>query len=158
MSLVRGTDRALKRAEVELPGEVVVDHVDSDAALRLHLQKREIVRQVFGPRGDDAVARPERNRVERHVPAARGAFDERDLVVLRADQRRDGVVDIRDATLRFGRSLVAADGGLVRQMVHHCVEDRPRRQRNTRVGSSPGFPAAHRLGEAGCAQGDRDTG
>ena len=72
--------------------------------------------------------------------------------------RGDGVVDIRDATLRFGRSLVAADGGLVRQMVHHCVEDRPRRQRNTRVGSSPGFPAAHRLGEAGCAQGDRDTG
>jgi hypothetical protein len=50
MSLVRGTDRALKRAEVELPGEVVVDHVDSDAALRLHLQKREIVRQVFGAR------------------------------------------------------------------------------------------------------------
>jgi hypothetical protein len=81
---------------------------------RLHLQEREIVRQVFGPRGDDAVARPERNRAERHVPAARGAFDERDLVVLHADQRRDGVVDIRDATLRFSRRLIAADGGFAR--------------------------------------------
>jgi hypothetical protein len=43
-----GTDRLLKRAEVELPGGGVVDHVDSDAGPRFHLQKREIVRQVFG--------------------------------------------------------------------------------------------------------------
>jgi hypothetical protein len=104
------TDRALERGEVELPGRVVVDHVDLDPDARLHLQEREIVRQVFGSRGDDAVARPERNRVERHVPAARGAFHERDLVPLRADQRRDGVVGIRDATRRFGRRLAAADG------------------------------------------------
>jgi hypothetical protein len=34
----------------------------------------------------------------------------------RADQRGDGVVDIRDAIGRFGRSLVAADGGFTGQM------------------------------------------
>jgi len=34
---------------------------------------------------------------------------------VRADQRGDGVVDIRDAIGRFGRRLIAADGGLARQ-------------------------------------------
>jgi len=51
-----------------------------------------------------------------------------DLVAVRADQRGDGVVDIGDATLRFGRSLVAADGGLARQVARHRAEDRTRRQ------------------------------
>lgn len=34
-------------------------------------------------------------------------FHERDLVPARADQRGDGVVDIRDEIGRFGRSLAA---------------------------------------------------
>jgi len=76
---------------------------------RLHLQEGEIVRQVIGPRRDDAVARPERNRVDRHVPGARGVFHELDLVPARADQRGDGVIDIRDALGRLARSLDAAD-------------------------------------------------
>jgi hypothetical protein len=42
------------------------------------------------------------------VPGARFAFHERDLVPTRADQRGDGVVDIRAAIGRFGRSLDAA--------------------------------------------------
>ena len=115
------TDRALERGEVDLPGRVAVDHVDLDPHARLHLQEREVVRQVLGPRGDDAVARPERNRVERHVPGARGVFHDRDLVRARADQRGDGVVDIRDAIGGFGRRLVAADGGLARQVARHRV-------------------------------------
>src|SRR2546428_10749247 len=53
------TDRALERGEVDLPGRVAVDHVDLDPHTRLHLQEREVVREVLGPRGDDAVARPE---------------------------------------------------------------------------------------------------
>ena len=126
-------DRALQCLEVELPGAVVADHVDLNAHTRLHLQKGEIVRQVLGPHRDDAVARPERNRIKGHVPAARGAFHERDLVPARADQGGDGVVDIGNATLRLGRSLVAADGGLARQVAHHRVEDRTRRQRSARV-------------------------
>ena len=126
------TDRALERGEVDLPGRVAVDHVDLDPHARLHLQEREVVRQVLGPRGDDAVAGPERDRVERHVPGARGVFHERDLVRARADQRGDGVVDIRDAIGRFGRGLVAADGGLARQVAGHRVEDRPRGQGRAR--------------------------
>lgn len=46
----------------------------------------------------------------------------------RTDQCGDGVVDIRDAIGRFGRSLVAADGGLAMQMAGHGVDDRPGRQ------------------------------
>src|SRR5262249_57593676 len=87
-------DRALERQEVELPRRVTVDHVDLDAGTRLHLEKGEIVRQVFGPRGDHAIARPERNGVEGHVPGARGVLDHRDLVRPRADQRGDGVIDV----------------------------------------------------------------
>jgi hypothetical protein len=71
---------------------------------------------------------PERNRVESHVPGARGALDERDLVALRADQRGDGVVEIGNATLRFGGRLIAADRGLALEVARHRVEDRARRQ------------------------------
>ena len=74
------TDRALERGEVELPGRVAVDYVDLDPHARLHPQEREVVRQVLDPCGDDAVARPERHRVERHVPGGRGVFHDRDLV------------------------------------------------------------------------------
>ena len=51
----------------------------------------------------------------------------------RRDQRSYGVVDIRDATLCFGRSLVAADGGLARQVAYHRLEHRTRRQGSARV-------------------------
>jgi hypothetical protein len=108
------TYRALGRGEVELPGRVVADHVDRDPDAP-HLQEREIIRQVLGLRDDDAVARPERYHVERHVPAAGQACDERDLVPVRADQGGAGVVDVRNAPLCFGCGLVAADGGLARQ-------------------------------------------
>src|SRR5216117_1617954 len=99
----------------------------------LHLEKCQVVRQVLGPRGDDAVTRPERNRIERHVPRARGVFHDRDLVRARTDQRGDSVVDIREAIGRFGRSLVAADGGLARQVARHRVEDGTRGQGSARV-------------------------
>jgi hypothetical protein len=51
----------------------------------------------------------------------------------RRDQRSYGVVDIRDATLCFGRSLVAADGGLARQVAYNRLEHRTRRQGSARV-------------------------
>ena len=51
----------------------------------------------------------------------------------RRDQRSYGVVDIRDATLCFGRSLVAADGGLARQVAYLRLEHRTRRQGSARV-------------------------
>src|SRR5271165_793599 len=73
---------------------------------------RKIVRQVLGPRGEDAVAGPERHRVERHVPGARGAFHERDLVPGARRSRWRRRRRHPDATLRFGGSLDAADGGL----------------------------------------------
>ena len=44
-------DRALQRGHVDLSGGVVVDDVDLDADAPLHLQEREIVRQVLGARG-----------------------------------------------------------------------------------------------------------
>ncbi len=107
--------------------------VDLEPHARLHLQEREVVRQVLRPRGDDAVARPERNRVERHVPGARGVLHDRDLVRARPDQRGDGVVNVREAIGRFGGRLVAADGGLAGQVARHRVEDRTGRQGSARV-------------------------
>ncbi|MGC1299042.1 MAG: hypothetical protein WA869_28795, partial [Alloacidobacterium sp.] len=52
---------------------------------------------------------------------------------LRAHQGGDAVVYIGDATLCFGRSLVIADGGLARQVAHHRLYDRTRRQRSARI-------------------------
>ena len=105
-----GTDRALERGEVDLAGRVALDHVDLDPRARLDLQEREVVRQVLGARGDDAVARPEGDRVEGHVPGARGVLHDRDLVRPGPDQGGHGVVGILDAIGCFGRRLVAADG------------------------------------------------
>ena len=127
------TDRALEGGEVELAGCVAVDHVDLDADARLQLEKCEIVGQVLGARRDDAIARTERNRVEGHVPAARGVFDDRDLVGTRTDQRGDGVVGVRDAIGRFGSRFVAADGGLACEMARDRIEDGARRQGSARV-------------------------
>jgi hypothetical protein len=60
-------------------------------------------------------------------------FHERDLAPVRADQGGDGVVDIGDAIGRFGRRLIAPDGGLARQVARHRVDDRARRQGSARV-------------------------
>lgn len=127
------TDRTFQCGEVELAGVVVADHVDLDPCARLHLQEREIVRQLLGARGEHAVAGVERHRIERHVPGARGAFHERDFVALRADQGGDGVVEIHAAFGGLDHRFDAADGGLSRQVVHHGVEHRTRRQCSARV-------------------------
>src|SRR5437588_691749 len=55
------TDDALECGEVELPGCVIVDHVDLDSRARLRLQESEVVRDVLCPCGDDAVTGLERN-------------------------------------------------------------------------------------------------
>ena len=83
--------------------------------------------------GEDAVARPKRQRVERHVPRARRVLDDRDLVALRADQPRDGVVGVLDAVVALRRRLVAADLGLAPQVLDHRVEHGRGRQRGAGV-------------------------
>jgi hypothetical protein len=91
---------------MELPGRVTVDHVNRDPHAGLHLQEREVVRKVLCPRGDGAVARPERYRLKRHVPGGHGVFHDRDLVRAR-NQRGDIVVDIRDAIGSLCPNLLA---------------------------------------------------
>jgi len=71
ISLVRGPIARSSALRSSCPDASLSTRVDLDSDARLHLQEREIVRQALGPRGGDAVARPERHRVERHVPGAR---------------------------------------------------------------------------------------
>jgi hypothetical protein len=66
-------------------------------------------------------------------PGARRTFDERDLVALRADQRSESAVGISNAVACFRRGLVATDGSLARQVVHHGFERRTRWQCGARV-------------------------
>ncbi len=126
-------DGALERGHVELPGGVVVHHVDLHARAPLHLEEREVVGRVLGPRGDDAVSGAEGDRVEGHVPGAGRVLHERDLVGAGADQRGDGVVDVRDPVLRLRGGLVAADRRLALQVADHRVEHRARGQGGARV-------------------------
>ena len=126
-------DRAFECPRSSLPHGVVADHVDLDPGAGFHLQKREIVRQILRPPGDDAVAGPERHGVKCHVPGTRGTFDKRDLMALGADQPGDSVVEIGDASLGLDHRLHAADLGLARQMPGHRVEHDTRRQRHARI-------------------------
>ena len=106
IGLVRGPDRALERGEVELPGRVFAYHadLDPDAPSSAGTQDSSTARAVMtrspAETGSRRTPCPKRARFPRT----------RDLVPARTDLRGDGVVDIRDATLRFGRRLVAAGG------------------------------------------------
>jgi len=64
------TDRALECLDFNLPGRVIVDHVDLDPHARAFIAGMRDSSRYRRAR-DNAVARPERNRVERHVPGAR---------------------------------------------------------------------------------------
>src|SRR5207244_3924362 len=66
------TDRAFERLKVDRPRCGVVYDVDLYPNARPYLQERKIIREVLGPRGDDAVARPQRN--PRRTPCPRRAW------------------------------------------------------------------------------------
>src|SRR5262249_15476337 len=70
----------------------------------------------------DAVARSEGQRVEAHIPCARGVFDDRDLVPGTSQQRRRGVVDVLDGLYLTIRSLVATNARLQPEMREHGIK------------------------------------
>src|SRR4029453_942604 len=87
------------------------------------LEEREVVGHVLGPRGDHAITRPERDRVERHVPRPGRVLYEGDLVRPGSDQRGDRRVEVGDAVRGLGRRLVSADGGLALEVTGHRLDD-----------------------------------
>ena len=73
-------DHPLQRLRIEHAVGIVRDDVDGHAGALGDLQERDVVRRVFGAGGEDAVAGPERQRIEGHLPRHRGILDQRDLV------------------------------------------------------------------------------
>ena len=122
-----------ERADVDLAVLVVGHDDDRGAGAVGDLAQRDVVARVLRVRGEDAVAGLELERVEGHVPRARGVLDDRDLVALAADQPRDRVVAVLDAVLALGLRLVAADRRLAAQVLDHRLEHRLGRERGAGV-------------------------
>ena len=73
--LTRSSSIALERPDVDA-GRSSSGPTRSSRPPAGHLQQRDVVARVLGPRRQDAVARPEAERVERHVPGAGGVLDD----------------------------------------------------------------------------------
>ena len=126
-------EHAREALDVDLAVLVVGDDHDRGAGAVGDLPHRDVVAGVLRVGGEDAVAGLQLQRVERHVPRARGVLDDRDLVRPRADQPRDRVVGVLDAVRAVGRRLVAADLRLAPQVLDHRVEHRRGRERRAGV-------------------------
>ena len=124
---------AFELVEVDLAVLVVLDHLERGAGALARLQERDRVADVLGARGEDALARLERDRRERHVPGGRRALHQRDLVRLRVDEPRDRVVHAGHPRLGLGLRLVRADLRLAAQVRDHGVGDHLRPQRSPGV-------------------------
>ena len=156
-SFTRSSSIAREAVDVDLAVLVVGHDDDGGAGAVGDLAHRDVVAGVLGGGGEDAVARAQPQRVEGHVPRARGVLDDRDLVALGADQPRDRVVGVLGAVLALGGRLVAADLRLAAQVLDDGVEHRRGRQRGAgvvevgdglgarRVRAGPGDVDAHGL-------------
>ena len=124
---------AFQLVEVDLAVLVVLDHLQGRAGALARLQERDRVADVLGARGEDALARLERDRRERHVPGDRRALHQRDLVRLRTDQPRDRAVHLGHPRLGLGLRLVRTDLRLTPQVRDDGVRHDLRAQRTTGV-------------------------
>lgn len=99
-------DAVAKVSDGKLTVLVIVDDLDDGARPLGDLEESDHVARVLGMGGQNAVSRPERQRVECHVPRPGRVLHHRDLVRLAADQARDRRV--------YGLHLVVHGiGGLV---------------------------------------------
>ena len=128
-----GVEPALQLVEVDLAVLVVLDHLEGRAGALARLQERDRVADVLGARGEDALARLERDRRERHVPGGRRALHQRDLVRLRVDQPRDRAVHLGHPRLGLGLRLVRTDLRLTPQVRDDGVRHDARAQGTTGV-------------------------
>ena len=149
-SLTRSSSIVRERRDVDLAVLVVGHDHERRAGAVGDLAQRDVVARVLRARGEDAVARAQLQRVEGHVPRARGVLDDRDLVALRADQRGDRVVAVLDAVAPLRRRLVAADLRLAPQVLDDRVEHARGRQRGAGVVEVGDVLDARRLGARAC--------
>ena len=120
-------DHRCQRTCVELPVFVVRHDEQLDPAALGDLEVGEDIAPVLVAPCQDPVARLEPKRVERGVPGVRRVVEQRHLVRLAADQRREGLVRGGDPFGGLRCSLVATDLRLALQMGGHR-EERLRRQ------------------------------
>ena len=91
--------------------------------------RRDRVAGVLRPGGQHPIAAPEREAVDRHVPGAGGVLDDRDVLGVGVDQRRERRVDAIEPGGGLACRLVAADLGFPPDMSRHGLDRRCRRQR-----------------------------
>jgi hypothetical protein len=135
-----------KRVHVDLPVGVGRHNVDRRPRPLGHLQAGDVVARVGGPRGEDAVARLKRHRVEGHIPGPRRILQERDLLRVAAQHAGNRIVRALQLRLGFGLGLVPPDGRLPLQVPHLRVEDRLGRQGGPGIVEVKDVRGAGRLG------------
>ena len=126
-------DHPLERCDVERAAVVAGHDLDDGAGAPRHLQEGDVVAGVLRARREDAIAGPERDRVERQVPGHGGVLDQRDLLTLAVDQAGDRIVDGLAAVVGGVGRLIAADGGFPLEMADLRLEHRRRHQRGAGV-------------------------
>jgi len=120
--------------------------------VRSALDVGDVVADVLGDRGQDPVAALEREGVEGHVPGARGARREGDLLRTRAEQLGRGAVEALDRRLVLLVRLVAAHARLELEVSNDSVQHQLRRQRGSGV-----VEMRHVLAPGRLAAGARDV-
>ena len=138
-------DQPLQRLDRERARLVVRHHHDLGAGPLGDLQEGDDVAGVLGARRQDAVARPELERIECHVPGAGRVLDERDLVGSAIDEAREAAVDALERRLGAICRLVSADLRLEPQVPEHGIEHGLRLQGGARVVEVDHGPAPRRL-------------
>ena len=116
----RGGERALQSLHVGDAVGAHRQHLELRAGALGHLQHRHRVARVLTLPREDAVVRPEGERVEGARPSGLRALGERDLVGRAIQQRRDGGVRL---ALDARRRRVAADRPLEVEVARHGVVD-----------------------------------
>ncbi|MNL43258.1 hypothetical protein D3C87_1657640 [compost metagenome] len=96
---------------------------DLGPGLLRRLEEGDEVARVLGGRGQDAIARLERDRVEGHVPGPGRVLEQGDLVAVRPDESGDVVVDLLNGLVLLARRLVAPDPSLELQVSDRGVQD-----------------------------------
>ena len=113
-------DESAEGLDGHLPAFVVRHRHDFRAGAFRDLDVGDVVADVVGYRRQDAVAALERERVEGHVPCARGAGAEGDFVRMCAEQVRSRAVEPLHGLFVLCVRLVAADAAFEL----HVADDR----------------------------------
>ena len=121
-------DQLGQRGQVDRAVRVVGHHHQLGPGPPGHLQVREHAAAVLGPAGEDAVAGPERDRVEGRVPGVGGVVEQRDLLAPGAEQPGHPGVRGLDPVGDPVECLVPADAGLELELLGHRGQRAARHQ------------------------------